>query len=188
MFERFIPEAYAVVTAAREEAIALTHRYIGTEHLLLGLLDAGQAEGVARRVLVETGIDPAHVRREVLRLVGAGDAGTRLGEGEAAALDAIGIDLESVRSKLEDSFGPGILDQPPASRSVGRRAFTARAKKCLELAPREGRRLGHNALGPEHILLGLIREGHGIAAQIIVGKAPLDAVRERVLAELDPAA
>lgn len=188
MFERFTPEARAVVMAARGKAVALSHRYIGTEHLLLGLLDEGLPEGAAKRVLVAAGIDPDHVRAEVLRLVGCGDAGSPLGESEAAALDAIGVDLESVRSKVEQSFGEGILDQPPAGLPAGRLPFTARAKKCLELALREARRLGRDSLTPEHILLGLIREGRGIAAQVIVTKAPLDTVRQRLLAELDPAA
>lgn len=194
MFERFTPAAREVVEAAQREAAQLSHSYIGTEHLLFGLLDDSAAPGAAARVLAAIGLEPAHVHSEILRLVDVGTGPQQLGDSEAAALQAIGIDLAAVRSKLEDSFGEGVLEQaqqpPCADRRplrAGRR-LTQRAKKSLQLALREARRLGDDSLGPEHILLGLIQEGRGIAAQIIAAKAPLPAVRNELLAELERAA
>ncbi len=184
MFERFTSRAREVVVAARDEATRLRHQYVGTEHLLLGLLTA--SPGPAARVLFAAGLHPEYVRAEVLRRVGAGS--DALGAGEAEALQAIGIDLNTVRSKLEDSFGEGVLDQPHGGRPGARLPFTPRAKKSLALALREAKRLGHDYLGTEHILLGLIREADGIAGQILATKEPLGALRERILAEIDKAA
>jgi ATP-dependent Clp protease ATP-binding subunit ClpA len=184
MFERFTARAREVVSAARDEATRLGHQYVGTEHLLLGLLTS--SPGPAAPVLADAGLHPEDVRREVIRLVGTGcDA---LGAGEAAALQAIGINLDAVRSKLEDSFGEGVLDQPHGGRPGAHLPFTPRAKKSLGLALREAKRLGHNYVGTEHILLGLIQEANGIAGQILATKEPLRVLRERVLAEIDKAA
>lgn len=188
VFERFTTGARKVVRAAQHEATGLSHAYVGTEHLLLGLLDDTQTAGPTARVLSAVGLDPDHVRTEIVRIIGPGEQSKRLGQSEAAALLAIGIDLESVRSKLEGSFGEGVLDEPHGGRLGHRLPFTPRALKALRLALREARRLHHERLGPEHVLLGLLREGHGVAAQIIMAKAPLDDVRQRLLEELDQAA
>jgi hypothetical protein len=125
MFERFTDRARRVVVLAQEEAMRLDHNYIGTEHLLLGLLR--EEQGVA-----------------------------------AAALAAVGVGLEAVRVRLEEAVGRGTEPQS------GHIPFTPRAKKVLELSLREALQLGHNYIGTEHILLGLIREGNGLAAQFIV--------------------
>ncbi|WKZ83567.1 MAG: ATP-dependent Clp protease ATP-binding subunit [Acidimicrobiia bacterium] len=124
MFERFTDRARRVVVLAQEEARLLNHNYIGTEHILLGLIHEG--EGVA-----------------------------------AKALEAMGISLESVRSQVVEIIGQGA--QAPS----GHIPFTPRAKKVLELSLREALQLGHNYIGTEHILLGLIREGEGVAAQVL---------------------
>ena len=139
MFERFTDRARRVVVLAQEEARMLNHNYIGTEHILLGLIHEG--EGVA-----------------------------------AKALEALNISLEAVRSQVEEIIGQG--QQAPS----GHIPFTPRAKKVLELSLREALQLGHNYIGTEHILLGLIREGEGVAAQVLVKLgADLARVRNQVI-------
>jgi hypothetical protein len=139
MFERFTDRARRVVVLAQEEARMLNHNYIGTEHVLLGLIHEG--EGVA-----------------------------------AKALQALGISLEAVRQQVEEIIGQG--QQAPS----GHIPFTPRAKKVLELSLREALQLGHNYIGTEHILLGLIREGDGVAAQVLVRLgADLNRVRQQVI-------
>ena len=139
MFERFTDRARRVVVLAQEEARMLNHNYIGTEHILLGLIHEG--EGVA-----------------------------------AKALESLGISLEAVRSQVEEIIGQG--QQAPS----GHIPFTPRAKKVLELSLREALQLGHNYIGTEHILLGLIREGEGVAAQVLMKLgADLARVRQQVI-------
>jgi ATP-dependent Clp protease ATP-binding subunit ClpC len=139
MFERFTDRARRVVVLAQEEARMLNHNYIGTEHILLGLIHEG--EGVA-----------------------------------AKALESLNISLEAVRSQVEEIIGQG--QQAPS----GHIPFTPRAKKVLELSLREALQLGHNYIGTEHILLGLIREGEGVAAQVLVKLgADLNRVRQQVI-------
>jgi ATP-dependent Clp protease ATP-binding subunit ClpA len=198
MFERFTEPARTVVRDAAEEARALRHRFIGTEHLLLALLAVDT--GVARSVLWDAGLGHDRVVEEVERLVGRGQ--DPLGEADAEALRAIGIDLEAVRAAIEESFGPDALQPPeppaPASWLLGRRRkpaprptggrvpFSARAKKVLELSLREALRLGHDHIGTEHLLLGIIREGDGVAAKILVDTGiSLDELRSRVMAALE---
>ena len=138
MFERFTDRARRVVVLAQEEARLLNHNYIGTEHILLGLLNEG--EGIAAQALESLDIDLASVRDEVVKIIGQGQ-------------------------------------QSPS----GHIPFTPRAKKVLELSLREALQLGHNYIGTEHILLGLIREGEGVAAQVLqqLG-AELQKVRQEV--------
>ena len=124
MFERFTDRARRVVVLAQEEARMLSHNYIGTEHILLGLIHEG--DGIA-----------------------------------AKALESLGVSLEAVRAQVEEIIGQG--QQAPS----GHIPFTPRAKKVLELSLREALQLGHNYIGTEHILLGLIREGEGVAAQVL---------------------
>jgi ATP-dependent Clp protease ATP-binding subunit ClpC len=139
MFERFTDRARRVVVLAQEEARMLNHNYIGTEHILLGLIHEG--EGVA-----------------------------------AKALDSLSINLDAVRQQVEEIIGQG------QAAPTGHIPFTPRAKKVLELSLREALQLGHNYIGTEHILLGLIREGEGVAAQVLqkLG-ADLNRVRQTVI-------
>jgi ATP-dependent Clp protease ATP-binding subunit ClpC len=139
MFERFSDRARRVVVLAQEEARMLNHNYIGTEHILLGLIHEG--EGVA-----------------------------------AKALESLGISLEAVRQQVEEIIGQG------PSAPTGHIPFTPRAKKVLELSLREALQLGHNYIGTEHILLGLIHEGEGVAAQVLqkLG-ADFNRVRQQVI-------
>ena len=139
MFERFTDRARRVIVLAQEEARGLNHNYIGTEHILLGLIPEG--EGVA-----------------------------------AKALESMGISLEAVRQEVEEIIGQGT--EPP----VGHIPFTPRAKKVLELSLREGLQMGHKYIGTEFLLLGLIREGEGVAAQVLVKLgADLPRVRQQVI-------
>jgi hypothetical protein len=134
MFERFTDRARRVVVLAQEEARLLDHNYIGTEHILLGLVHEG--EGVAAR-----------------------------------ALESLDVSLQAVRAEVEQTIGRGV-EQPG-----GHIPFTPRAKKVLELSLREALELGHNYIGTEHILLGLLREGEGIGAQVLI---KLGAARDQV--------
>ena len=139
MFERFTDRARRVVVLAQEEARMLNHNYIGTEHILLGLIHEG--EGLA-----------------------------------AKALENLGISLNAVREQVTEIIGKG--QQAP----TGHIPFTPRAKKVLEYSLREGLQLGHTYIGTEHILLGLIREGEGVAAQVLVKLgADLNKVRQQVI-------
>jgi ATP-dependent Clp protease ATP-binding subunit ClpA len=182
MFERFTQAARAVVVAAQAEASAMQHEYVGTEHLLLALLeDDGSATAEAVRA---HGVDQARVRDEIIKHVGVPPVGTDPlpepdGE-DAAALKAIGIDLNAVRRAIEENFGPGALRLPeapePKRRGLlrrfsagGRVPFSGRAKKVLELSLREAIRLKQNFIAPEHITLGIIREGEGLAMLILTG-------------------
>ncbi len=194
MFEHLNRPAREAVVAARDEARQMRHRFVGTEHLLLGLLTERQVvspsapveAGAALRVLLQLGLDAGQVKAEITRAVGTGPEA--LGEQATNALSTIGIDLDLVRSTLEESFGEGVLDLPGVSPLAGRLAFTRRSKKSLMLSLREARHLGDSFIGPEHLLLGLIREGTGLAAQILSQKAPLHELRRSVLVELYRAA
>ena len=143
MFERFTDRARRVIARAQEEARMLNHNYIGTEHLLLGLVNGGEGVG-------------------------------------ARTLESLDISLEAVRQQVEEIIGRG-----QQARS-GHIPFTPRAKTVMELSLREAVQFGHNYIGTEHILLGLIREGDGVAAQVLVQLgADLNRVRQQVTQLLD---
>jgi len=178
VFERFTDRARQVVVRAQEEARSLQHGYLGTEHLLLGL--ESDETGLAASVLARLGFHAGEARSAVAEIVGRGPEGLAP-EGDAEALRAIGIDLEEIRSRAEEAFGPGALDRTPvAGRPRFRRRceglwaghipFTPRAKKTLELALREARHLGHDYIGTEHVLLGLLREKEGIACSVLASQ------------------
>jgi ATP-dependent Clp protease ATP-binding subunit ClpA len=175
MFERFTAEARAAVTAAQDEALSLHHGWIGTEHLLLGVL---RADGGAR-LLEGFGVELAPVREDVVRLIGRGEEDI-----DRDALATLGIDLDAVRERVEKAFGPGALSRRERCRGGtfgGHLPFTARAKKALELTLREGIALGARELTSEHVVLGLLREGDGVAAQILSARGvAYDAARARV--------
>jgi ATP-dependent Clp protease ATP-binding subunit ClpA len=214
MFERFTDRARRVVVLAQEEARSLDHNYIGTEHILLGMLREG--EGVAAKALEELGIGLDAIRQQVVEIIGRGQQlpsghipftprakkvlelslreslqlgheyiGTehillgmlREGEGVAAkALEELGIGLDAIRQQVVEIIGRG--QQLPS----GHIPFTPRAKKVLELSLRESLQLGHEYIGTEHILLGLIREGEGVAAQVLTRLgATKDRVQQQVL-------
>ena len=195
MFERFTAQARQVVVDAHQEARELDNPRIGTEHLLLALLSPDA--GIAHSVLHGAGLDRARVRADIRRLVRPSSS-VALGAGDAAALQEIGIDLDAVRSRIEEVFGPGALDPPrlPSRRRLLRRwrhrdslKISPRARKVLELSLREALRLRHHHIGTEHILLGLLREGNGLGALILTraGLTP-DPLRRETLAALEKAA
>ncbi len=139
MFKRFTDRARRVVVQAQEEARMLNHSYIGTEHILLGLIDEGDGIG-------------------------------------AKALESLGISLDTVRQQIEEITGRG--QHMPS----GHIPFTPQAKKVLQLSLRESEQLGHDYIGTEHILLGLLRQGDGVAAQVLVKVgADLNRVRQQVI-------
>ncbi len=139
MFERFTDRARRVLVLAQEEGRHLGHGFVGTEHLLLGLIR--EEEGIA-----------------------------------AKALESLGITLEAARTKVEEVVGRSV------NAPSGSPPFTPRAKKVLELALREALQLGHSGVGTEHMLLGIVREGEGVAAQVLVGLgADLGRVRQQVI-------
>src|SRR5476649_2215231 len=141
----FTPRAQQVLALARKEADRFNHNYLGTEHLLLGLIKLGQ--GVAVNVL-----------------------------------QSMGIDLETVRMEVEKQSQQG-----PDQKMIGNIPYTPRVKKVLDLAKREAKNLNHTYIGTEHILLGLLREGEGVAAQVLRKlDVDLEQARQEVLKELDP--
>ncbi|WP_319460887.1 Clp protease N-terminal domain-containing protein [Micromonospora sp. RTP1Z1] len=192
MFERFTDRARDVVRRARDEARAEGQRPVGTEHLLLGVLADDQ--NLAVRLLAGLGVRADDLRAAIGRHMA--DGGVGLGAADAAALREIGIDLAAIVSRIEESFGPDALREavPAPRRRWGRRRyvggpFSPRSKKVLELALREAIRLRHHHIGTEHILLGLLREGNGLAALVLTeAGVDLDDLRRRVEAALRTAA
>ena len=157
MFERFTAEARQVVVGAQEEASRLHHGQIGTEHLLLALL---QPTGTATAaVLARHGLTHDAVATSVVGHVRSGDL-------DAEALTTLGIDLDAVRSTVEASFGPGALDVSGPGRR-GHLPFSRRAKKVLELSLREAIALSSKSISDGHLALGLIREGEGLAMKVL---------------------
>jgi ATP-dependent Clp protease ATP-binding subunit ClpA len=175
VFERFTASARTAVIGAQAEARNLRHGYIGTEHLLFGIADG---PGVAAQLLSDFGIERTSIRARIIAIVGQGGSGGL----DADALRSIGIDLEEVRRHVEETFGPGALEAARWERDRPRRRlwkrrsqcaggghipFTPRAKKVLELSLRESLQLKDNFIGTEHVLLGILREGQGVAAMIL---------------------
>jgi ATP-dependent Clp protease ATP-binding subunit ClpA len=166
VFERFTHRARAVVHGAGEEATGLGHTWLGTEHLLLGLFgDPDVAD-----LLSSVGVHRAAVLEDLEAILGECDE-PRLIRPDADALRSVGIDLDAIRHSVEESFGPGALEATSAWRRSRSVRFCPRSKKVLELALREAIALGHRHLGPEHILLGILREGMGIACLILSSQA-----------------
>ncbi|MEV4524415.1 Clp protease N-terminal domain-containing protein [Micromonospora tulbaghiae] len=191
MFERFTDRARSVVHHALDEARTEGRRPVGTEHLLLGVL--ADRDNLAVRLLAAGGVDADALRAAVARHPAQGVDG--LGAADAAALREIGIDLAAIVARIEESFGPDALrEATPRPRRWWRRGshhgtFSPRAKKVLELSLREALRLRHRHIGTEHILLGLLREGDGLAAVVLTeAGVDLDDLRRRVDAALREAA
>jgi ATP-dependent Clp protease ATP-binding subunit ClpA len=176
MFERFSDEARQAIVLAQQEAAELRHGWIGTEHLLLGVL---RTDGGGARLLNDLGVELAPVREDVVRMIGRGEEDI-----DRDALATLGIDLDAVRERVEKAFGAGALSRRGGCRGGtfgGHTPFTPRAKKALELTLREGIALGARDLRAEHLVLGLLREGDGVAAQLLrVRGLALDEVRARV--------
>jgi ATP-dependent Clp protease ATP-binding subunit ClpA len=206
MFERFTHAARTVVVGAQDEARRLKHGRIGTEHLVLAMLRVG---GGAATALGAVGITIEGVEAAIARLVRP--ATEVLGAEDAAALRAIGIDLDEVRARIEENFGPVPLTPPPdaprrwrfglrrRAAGVGAEAarkrlhghvpFSPRAKKVLELSLREALRLKHKHIDDQHILLGVLRENEGLGARILADAGvDFDVLRARLETALREAA
>jgi ATP-dependent Clp protease ATP-binding subunit ClpA len=200
MFARFTPAARQVVVCAQEEARTFGHPWLGTEHLLLGVLAEPQAPGVS--VLTELGVTLDTGRAALRQLVGRGG----LCESDVEALRTLGIDLDEVRGRVEASFGPGALDNPWLSLNVPRQQprrrrpwrrrrceqadvtghlpFMPRAKRALERAQREALAFGDQYIGVEHVLLGLLDPKSNTAMELLrhLDTNP-EVIRTRVLAD-----
>lgn len=183
MFERFTDAARTAVLLAQEEARRLGHDQVSPDHLLLAVLS--DDEGPGPRVLRELGLEHDTLAREA----------AALGSGDAEALRGIGIDLDAVRRRAEEAFGPGALDQPPRRRrspfrrKAAHMPFTAGTRKALEQSLRQALALGHGYIGTEHIVLGLVADDTAPAARTLdrLGIVPAR-VRERLREELGKAA
>lgn len=184
MFERFTPGARAAVIEAQEQARMLGAREITADHLLLGVLGSGDNSAV--RVLHRLGIDRESVAQRA----------QGLGTADAQALEAIGVDLEAIRARVEAGFGAGALDRPPrrrpgflSRRRGGHIPFVASAKETLVQSLNQAIALADKEIGPEHILLGLVAEETGTAARTLasLGADPAR-IRSAVLKELGKAA
>jgi len=173
VFEKFTNLAKRSITLSQDEALTLGHDFIGTEHILLGLVRV--REGLAGEILSEQGVTADQVRAETLRLLQAAGVSANSGREATEALAAIGIDVEEIRRRADDTFGPGRFRFP-------RPAFTMRARRVLELTLSQSMELGHDEIGTEHLLLGLLAEGEGVGVEALgaVGVDP-EALRTAVL-------
>jgi len=194
MFERFTHAARETVVRAQVEARDLQQSPIGTQHVLLALLADPEGPITTSAALRDKEVDARYVRAEILRRVGPDPVPEPMPDADAedkAALKAIGIDLDAVRRAIEENFGPGSLHLPrrpvPKRKGLLRRfggktghiPFSPRAKKILELSLREAIRLKQNFIAPEHIMLGIVREGSGLAVQILTERGvDLERVRD----------
>jgi ATP-dependent Clp protease ATP-binding subunit ClpA len=194
MFERFTDKARSVVITAKAKAKERGDDQIRLVHMLYGLVTS---DGVAARALTALGVDAAAVEHELGRAASIGGAPADEADGgDAEALAAIGIDLDEIRRKIEESFGPGALDRVPLTPkgplnwTGGRFAIDEQAKLSLALSLREARALHHNYIGTEHVLLGVLRAAErnprGEFAAVTLRDLGLDlaTAHERVLAEV----
>jgi len=163
-FGKFTERARKVLSFANEEAATLEHNYIGTEHLLLGL--ANEGEGVAAMALIRSGLNLKDVRQRIMDIIEKGSQ--RAAERSTA----------QIKAAVQGALGVGRSPNP-----LGDRGMTRRAKKVIELGVEEARRMGHHYIGTEHLLLGMLREGEGLAAKVLIEDCglKLEAVRELVL-------
>ena len=188
MFERFTDRARTAVILARTEASERGDQ-IRPVYLLHAL---ASGEGVAAQVLAGLGVDPGDIEHRLDRTAPLRKPlGGEPPGGDAEALASIGIDLDEIRRKVEESFGPGALERAPASsQGTGRTTMTREAKQSVELAAREARALRHSYIGTEHLLLGLLgaaeRNPRGDFSTEAIGALGIDPaqVRQRILDEL----
>jgi ATP-dependent Clp protease ATP-binding subunit ClpC len=180
VFDKFTDLAKRSIVLSQDEAISLGHDFIGTEHLLLGLI--GVREGIAGQILSERGVTADRVRGQAVRMLEAAGVPATGARAATEALASIGIDVDEIRRRAEENFGPGRFYFP-------RPAYTPEAKKALQYTLREAVALGHDDIGTEHMLLGLIAAGEGVGFRAL-DALDVDpaALRESVLARLTHAA
>ncbi|MFI9388758.1 Clp protease N-terminal domain-containing protein [Kutzneria sp. NPDC052558] len=176
MFEKFTDRAKRVLVLAQDEAMGQGHDYIGTEHVLVGL--AGVRGTVAGEVLHDKGVTPHSLRTEVARVREAEGVRSQGPQAAVDALAAIGIDVEEIRRRADETFGPGRFHFP-------RPPFSRRAKRVLEHTLRSSVELGSATIGTEHILLGLLAEGEGHAVTVLHNlDVDVDSIKPAVLERL----
>ncbi|MFC0437337.1 Clp protease N-terminal domain-containing protein [Kutzneria buriramensis] len=176
MFEKFTDRAKRVLVLAQDESMRQGHDFIGTEHVLVGL--AGVRDTVAGEVLHDKGVTTQSLRDEIARVLA--DSGVRPASPQAAteALASIGVDVEEIRRRADETFGPGKFHFP-------RPPFSPRAKKVLEYTLRSSVELGSATIGTEHILLGMLAEGQGVALTVLRNlDVDVDSIKPAVLARL----
>jgi ATP-dependent Clp protease ATP-binding subunit ClpA len=178
VFELFTAQARQVILVSQDEAISLGHDFIGTEHLLLGLVTV--TDGLAGQVLATHGVTVERTRSEAVRLLAAAGVTGTGGRDAVEALATIGIDVAEIRRRADDTFGPGRFTFP-------RPAYTDLAKKALELSVGEAQMLGADYIGTEHLLLGLLAGNEGLALTAL-SSAGIDpaGLRQAVLNRLAP--
>lgn len=176
IFVRYRKDTHRTLDVARHEARALSHNYIGTEHLLLALT-VGDF-GVATQVLAQCGVTETRLKRQVIHELDT--SSDDLTDTDTQALATVGIDLDEVRRRVEQSFGPSALDNPPPCPTGT--PLTDKALRTLHATPRHARRLGHRNIGPEHLLIALMDDERTLAVRLIekLGSTP-HALRQRVL-------
>lgn len=186
MFEKFSTPARNAVVGAQEQARELRAPRIDTPHLVLSLL--ADADSRPAEVLVTAGVTYEATRRRLTARQGP----SALGAEDAAALDSIGIDLDAVRASLEATFGEGALDREPPRREKGLLArwsghigFTPGARKAIELSLREALARKDRAIGPEHLLLGVLRAPDDATRELLEIRVSVTELRERLLAAMD---
>jgi hypothetical protein len=157
VFEQFTELAKRAVVGSQDAALALGHDFIGTEHLLLGLACTA---GTAGEVLRAQGVELGRMRDETVRQLEAAAVPATGGQAAKDALSAIGIDVAEIQRRADDAFGPGAFKFP-------RPAYTPRARKALELSVNEAHALGQQQIDTEHLLLGLLGEGEGLAMKVL---------------------
>jgi len=176
VFEFFTDRARRAVVLSQDEAIALGHDFIGTEHMLLGLV--GTDRSTAGDVLREQGVELTRAREETVRILEAAGIAAAGSRPAKDALSSIGIDVEEIQRRADDAFGPGTFQYP-------RPAYTSAAKKALEQTLREAQALGHDKFGTEHILLGLLATEESRGLKVLAAlKVDAAGLREAVLARV----
>ncbi len=187
MFERFTTDARRVITRALEVSTELRHDYLGTEHLLIAVAETGAT--IPTRALEACGFDPTRAREELERIAQP-CPDDDLGDADAAALRSIGVDLDEVRRRTEEVFGPGALARRRRWHGLRRSRvcglpFTPKAKQAIELALREAVRREDRWIGPGHVLLGLLRLDAMSAQLVATQGVDLERLRAEVARDLD---
>ncbi|MEU5838052.1 Clp protease N-terminal domain-containing protein [Streptomyces diacarni] len=176
MFEYFTDRAKQALVLSQDEALTLGHDFIGTEHLLLGLI--GTDQSTAGDVLREQGVELARAREETVRVLEAAGVAATGGQPAKDALSSLGIDVEEVKRQADNSFGAGTFQYP-------RPAYTSDAKKALEQTLTEARALGRERFGTEHVLLGMLTAGQGRGLEVLAAcDVDPGGLREAVLARV----
>ena len=177
MFEYFTDRARQAVVASQDEALALGHDFIGTEHLLLGL--AGTIDSTAGEVLRDHGVEVERARTETVRLLTAAGVVATGGRPATDALATLGIDVAEIQKRADENFGPGAFTYP-------RPAYTPGAQDVLRQTVQEAQSRGREHMGTEHMLLGLLAGGEGAALDVLAAlEVETTALRTSILDRID---